>query len=49
MDYFDGIPVKELYDALDSIEGKEPIKRLLAAIEHKIGVTETELVEWHDT
>jgi transposase len=49
MDHLDEISVEELHDALDTVEGKKPTQRLLAAIAYKNGVTQTELAEWHDT
>jgi len=49
MDHLDDISVKELQDALDSVEGNKPTQRLLAAIAYKNGVTQTELAEWHGT
>jgi len=49
MDHLDEISVEELHDALDSVEGKKPTQRLLAAIAYKNGVTQTELAEWHNT
>jgi chromosome segregation and condensation protein ScpB len=42
----DGISVEELQDALDSVDGNKPTRRLLAAIAYKNGVTQTELAEW---
>jgi transposase len=49
MDHLDEISVEELQDALDNVEGKKATQRLLAAIAHKNGVTQTELAEWHGT
>ncbi len=46
--HFNEINVGELQDALDSVEGKKPTQRLLAAIAYKNGVTQTELAEWYD-
>jgi transposase len=48
MDHLDEIPVEELQDALDNVEGKKPTQRLLAAIAYKNGVTQTKLAEWYD-
>ena len=48
MDHLDDISVKELQDALDNVEGKEPTERLLAAIAYKNGVAQAELAEWYD-
>jgi transposase len=49
MDHLNEIPVEDLQDALDNVEGNKPTQRLLAAIAYKNGVTQTELAEWHDT
>ena len=49
MDHLDDISVEELQDALANVDGNKPTQRLLAAIAHKNGVTQTELAEWHDT
>ena len=49
MDHLEEITIDELHDALDSVEGKRPTQRLLAAIAYKNGVTQTELAEWFDT
>ena len=49
MDHLDEISVEELQDALANVDGNKPTQRLLAAIAHKNGVTQTELAEWHDT
>jgi len=48
VDHLDEIPVEELQDALDNVDGKKPTQRLLAAIAYKNGVTQTELAEWYD-
>jgi len=48
MDHLDEIPVDDLHDALDDVEGTKPTQRLLTAIAYKNGVTQTELAEWHD-
>lgn len=47
MDSLDDISVGELQDALEEVDGKKPTQRLLAAIAHKNGVTQTELAEWY--
>jgi transposase len=49
MDHLDEIPVEDLQEALDNVDGNKPTQRLLAAIAYKNGVTQTELAEWHDT
>ncbi|WP_086009782.1 IS630 family transposase [Natrinema pellirubrum] len=49
MDHLDEIPVEDLQDALDNVEGNKPTQRLLAAIAYKNGVTQTELAEWYGT
>lgn len=49
MDHLDEISVGELQDALATVNGNKPTQRLLAAIAHKNGVTQTELAEWHGT
>jgi transposase len=48
MDHLDEISVEELQATLDNVDGKKPTQRLLAAIAHKNGVTQTELAEWYD-
>ncbi len=48
MNHLDEIPVEELQDALDNVDGKKPTQRLLAAIAYKNGVSQTELAEWYD-
>jgi len=48
VNHIDEISVEELQDALDSVDGKKPTQRLLAAIAYKNGVTQTELAEWYD-
>lgn len=48
VDNLDEIPVEELQDALDTVEGKKPTQPLLAAIAYENGVTQTELAGWHD-
>ncbi|GAB7020964.1 hypothetical protein JCM18750_38260 [Halostagnicola bangensis] len=48
MDHLDEISVGELRDALDNVERKKPIQRLLAEIACKRGVIQTELAEWYD-
>lgn len=47
MDHLDEISVGELQDALDSVDGKKPTQRLLAAIAFQHGVSQTELAEWY--
>jgi len=47
--HLDDTTVKEVQDALDNVDGKKPIQRLLAGIAHKSGVTQTELAEWYGT
>lgn len=47
MDHLDEISVDELQETMDTVEGKNPTKRLLAAIAYKNGVTQTELAEWY--
>ena len=47
MDHLEKISVAELQQALDEVEGKQPTKRLLAAIAYKNGVTQTELAGWY--
>lgn len=47
MEHLDAIPLEELQEALDTVEGKKPAVRLLAAIAYKHGVTQTELAEWY--
>jgi len=44
----DDVTVEELQDALDAVEGKKPVQRLLAAIAYKHGASQTELAAWHD-
>ncbi len=48
MEHLDEISVEELQAALDNVEGKKPIQRLLAAIAYKNGVSQTELSGWYD-
>lgn len=48
MDHLDEISVEDLQDGLDNVEGKKPTQRLLAAIAHKNGFTQTELAERYD-
>ncbi len=48
MNHLDEISVEELQDALDNVDNKKPIQRLLAAIAYKNGVSQTELAEWYD-
>lgn len=47
MDHFESISLEDLQQALDTVEGKKPTKRLLAAIAYKNGITQTELAEWY--
>lgn len=47
MDHFEEISTEDLQQALDTVEGKKPTKRLLAGIAYKNGVTQTELAEWY--
>jgi transposase len=47
MEHLDEISVEDLHDALDTVDGKKQTQRLLAAIAHKHGVTQTELAAWH--
>jgi len=49
MDHLEDISVEELRDALDDVDRIRPTQRFLAAIADKTGVTQTELVECHDT
>lgn len=49
MDHLKNISLDELHDALETVEGKRPTQRLLAAIAYKNGVTQEELAEWNDT
>ena len=49
MEHLDEITIDELHDALDSVEGKKPTQRLMAAIAYKNGVSQTELAEWFNT
>lgn len=46
MEHLDDIPLDELQEALDTVEGAEPATRLIAAIAYKNGVTQTELAAW---
>jgi transposase len=46
VDHLEKITPEELHEALNSVEGKNPTQRLLAAIAYKNGVTQTELAEW---
>jgi transposase len=47
LDHLDNISIEELQDALDSVDGKKPTQRLLAAIAYKNDVSQTELAEWY--
>jgi Transposase and inactivated derivatives len=49
MDHLDEISVEELQVALENVDENKPTQRLLAAIAHKNGITQTELAEWHGT
>jgi len=49
MDHIEEISLDELHNALQTVDGKRPTERLLAAIAYKNGITQTELAEWHDT
>lgn len=46
MSELDAVSVAELRAALDEVSDKTPAMRLVAAIAHKHGVTQTELSEW---
>jgi uncharacterized short protein YbdD (DUF466 family) len=48
VEHLDEISVEELQDALDRVDEKKPIQRLLEAIAYKNGITQTELVVWYD-
>jgi transposase len=48
MEHLDEVPIEELHEALDAVECKRPVQRVLAAIAYKRGVTQTELAEWND-
>ncbi len=39
VDHLDEIPVEELQNTLDNVDGKKPTQRLLAAIAYKNGVS----------
>lgn len=47
MDHLNEVSVEDLQQALDNVEDKKTIQRLLAAIAYKNGVTQTELAEWY--
>lgn len=47
MDHFEEITLSDLHRALDAVEGKQPTKRLLAAIAYKKGISQTELADWY--
>ena len=49
MDHLNEISLDELHNALETVEGKRPTQRLLAAILYKDGVPQTQLAEWNDT
>jgi transposase len=46
VDRLTDITVDDLQEALDSVEGTTPAKRLIAAIAYKNGITQSELAEW---
>lgn len=48
MDHLDDRSVRELQDALNTVEEKTPAQRLIAVIAYKHGVTQTELAAWFD-
>lgn len=47
MDQLDGVTSDDLRRALDQVEGSLPTQRLLAAIAHENGVSQTDLAAWH--
>lgn len=47
MEHLDDTTIEELQHALDNVDGKNPTKRLLAAIAYKNGISQTELAEWY--
>lgn len=49
MIHLDGIELDGLHEALEKVEGKQPIKQPLTAIPYKNGVTQTELAKGNDT
>lgn len=46
MDHLAAISLEELQDALDAVEGSRPAQRLIAAIAHKEGISQSELARW---
>lgn len=48
MDHLTDTTVSDLQRALEAVEGKRPTLRLVAAIAHENGVTQSELAEWFD-
>lgn len=46
MDHVDDLSMADLHEALDHVEDKTPALRLVAAIAHKNGVSQTELADW---
>lgn len=47
MSRLDDVPVEDLRAALDEVEEKRPVKRLMVAIAYKHGVTQTDLADWY--
>lgn len=47
MNHLEEISVGRLQEALENVEGKKPAQRLIAAIAHKNGVSQTELAAWY--
>lgn len=48
MEHLEEVTIDELQDTLENVDGKNPTKRIFAAIAYKNGVTQTELAEWYD-
>lgn len=46
MDHLDDIAADDLRDALERVDGRTPALRIVAAIAHRNGVSQTELAEW---
>lgn len=46
MDHLDDLAADDLRDALERVDGKTPTLRLVAAIAHENGVSQTELATW---
>lgn len=46
MEHLEAISLDELQDALGAVEGSRPAQRLIAAIAHKEGISQSELAEW---